>query len=90
MTTQHVKKITRRLKLIEGQVRGLQRMVQERKYCFDILRQASATRQALVAAEEAILLNHLQTHIVPQIRQRKVKTATQELMRIYSLTRKAS
>ncbi|HEB30476.1 MAG TPA: metal-sensitive transcriptional regulator, partial [Spirochaetes bacterium] len=37
----------RRLKIIEGQVKGIQRMIEDEKYCIDILTQISATRAAL-------------------------------------------
>jgi DNA-binding FrmR family transcriptional regulator len=51
----------RRLKNIEGQVRGLQRMVEEEKYCVDILTQISAVRAALHSAGMLILRRHVET-----------------------------
>ena len=51
----------RRLKNIEGQVRGLQRMVEEEKYCIDILTQVSAVRAALHSAGMLILRRHVET-----------------------------
>ncbi|MBL4644741.1 MAG: metal-sensitive transcriptional regulator, partial [Candidatus Pacebacteria bacterium] len=52
------KKVTRRLKLIEGQVRGLQRMVDGEKYCVDTITQTSAVKQALSGVEDLLLENH--------------------------------
>ena len=49
----------RRLRRIEGQVRGLQRMVAEERYCADILVQMSSVHEALRAAARALLGNHL-------------------------------
>jgi DNA-binding FrmR family transcriptional regulator len=49
----------RRLKRIEGQVRGLSRMVEEDRYCIDIVTQISAVRAALRRAEEEILRDHV-------------------------------
>ncbi|WP_020500648.1 metal-sensitive transcriptional regulator [Sciscionella marina] len=49
----------RRLKRIEGQVRGLARMVEEDKYCIDVLTQVSATTRALQSASLALLDEHL-------------------------------
>jgi DNA-binding FrmR family transcriptional regulator len=49
----------RRLRRIEGQVRGLQRMVQENRYCADILTQVSSTQEALRAVARALMRNHL-------------------------------
>jgi CsoR family transcriptional regulator, copper-sensing transcriptional repressor len=49
----------RRLRRIEGQVRGLQRMVEEDRYCADILTQVSSTQEALRAVARALMRNHL-------------------------------
>jgi DNA-binding FrmR family transcriptional regulator len=51
---------TRRLRRIEGQARGLQRMVEEDKYCIDILTQVSAMTSALQAVALGLLDDHLQ------------------------------
>ena len=53
-----------RLRKIEGQVRGLQRMVDEDKYCIDILTQVSAATKALQAFSLQLLDKHLQTCVV--------------------------
>ena len=49
----------RRLRRIEGQIRGLQRMVSEDKYCIDILTQVSAATKALQAVAIGLLEDHL-------------------------------
>jgi DNA-binding FrmR family transcriptional regulator len=49
----------KRLRRIEGQVRGLQRMVDEERYCADILTQISSVQQALSAVGRELLRNHL-------------------------------
>lgn len=49
----------RRLRRIEGQVRGLQRMVEEDRYCADILVQISSVQEALRAVGQALMRNHL-------------------------------
>jgi DNA-binding FrmR family transcriptional regulator len=49
----------KRLKRIEGQVRGLARMVDEDRYCIDIVTQIGAVRAALRRAEEEILRDHV-------------------------------
>jgi DNA-binding FrmR family transcriptional regulator len=51
--------VLRRLKRIEGQVRGLARMVEDDRYCIDIVTQLSAVRAALRRAEEEILGDHV-------------------------------
>jgi DNA-binding FrmR family transcriptional regulator len=47
-----------RLKRIEGQVRGLQRMLEEERYCIDVLHQVQAVKAALSKVEDAILSDH--------------------------------
>ena len=49
----------RRLRRIEGQIRGLQRMVEEDRYCADILTQVSSAQEALRAVARALMSNHL-------------------------------
>ncbi len=51
--------VLKRLNRIEGQVRGLVRMVEEDRYCIDIVTQVSAARAALRRAEEEILRDHV-------------------------------
>jgi DNA-binding FrmR family transcriptional regulator len=50
-----------RLSRIEGQVRGVQRMVEEDRYCGDILDQIHSVQQALKSVERKIIRNHLET-----------------------------
>lgn len=49
----------RRLSRIEGQLRGIQRMVEEDRYCADILMQVSSAQEALRAVARALMRNHL-------------------------------
>jgi DNA-binding FrmR family transcriptional regulator len=51
--------VLKRLRRIEGQVRGLARMVEDDRYCIDIVTQLSAVRAALRRAEEEILEDHV-------------------------------
>jgi DNA-binding FrmR family transcriptional regulator len=50
----------KRLRRIEGQVRGLQKMVQEDRYCADIMIQISSVQEALRATARALMRNHLE------------------------------
>jgi DNA-binding FrmR family transcriptional regulator len=51
--------VLKRLKRIEGQVRGLQKMVEEERYCTDILVQLSSVHEALRAVGRNLMSNHL-------------------------------
>jgi len=78
----------KRLRRIEGQVRGLQRMVEEDKYCIDILTQVSAATKALQSFSLELLDEHLE-HCVLDAAKRggpeaddKVKEASQAIARL--------
>jgi len=68
-----------RLNRIEGQIRGINRMIQEDVYCDDILNQMTAIQSALVSAGEVLLEAHIKSCIVEQIQDGKVD-AVDELM----------
>ena len=59
MQTETKAAVLKRLSRIEGQVRGLARMVEEDRYCIDVVTQISAVRAALRRAEEEILRDHV-------------------------------
>jgi len=56
---EHKDAVQKRLRRIEGQVRGLQRMVDEDQYCIDVLTQVAATTKALQAVALELLEDHL-------------------------------
>jgi CsoR family transcriptional regulator, copper-sensing transcriptional repressor len=82
------KKITRRLKIIEGQVRGLEKMVDDGAYCIDVITQASAVRQALSAFEDAMLENHLSTCVVDQMKGGAHQKAIREVLSVFKVAKK--
>jgi CsoR family transcriptional regulator, copper-sensing transcriptional repressor len=59
MTPDHKTATLKRLNRIEGQVRGLARMVEDERYCIDIVTQISAVRAALRRVEEEVLRDHV-------------------------------
>lgn len=78
----------RRLKLIEGQVRGLQKMIENGTYCVDVITQTSAVKQALSNVEDLLLEHHLSHCVVKQIKSGKKDKATDEILKVYRLKRK--
>ncbi len=80
--------IARRLKLIEGQVRGLQKMVEENTYCIDVITQTSAVKQALSNVEDLLMENHLGGCILHQIKSGQTEKAKKEILKVYKLKRK--
>ncbi|OHD13920.1 MAG: hypothetical protein A2Z96_05605 [Spirochaetes bacterium GWB1_48_6] len=81
-------KLVRRLKIIEGQVRGLQEMLKKDAYCIDVITQTSAAKQALSGVEDALMENHLGTCLIHQIKKGKEQKAVGEILKVYKLKRK--
>ncbi len=67
-TEEQKKKMLNRLKRIEGQIRGIQAMIERDCYCNDILIQSAAVSAALNAFNKEILANHIHTCVVRDIR----------------------
>ena len=65
------KQLMNRLRRIEGQVRGLEKMVEEDAYCTDIVTQVTAVQAALNAFSKTLLANHIHTCVVNDIRNGK-------------------
>jgi CsoR family transcriptional regulator, copper-sensing transcriptional repressor len=80
--------LVRRLKIIEGQLRGLQEMVEKDSYCIDVITQTSAVKQALSGIEDAVMENHLSTCAIDQVKAGRGEKAKAEILKVYRLKRK--
>lgn len=80
--------IIRRLKLIEGQVRGLQKLIENDTYCIDVITQTSSVKQGLSNVEDLLLENHLGGCIMNQVRSGQTDKAKKEILKVYKLKRK--
>ena len=81
------KKLMNRLNRIEGQIRGLKRMLESDAYCPDILTQAAAANAALNAFNRELLSEHIRTCVVNDIREGKDETVDELVDTIYKLMR---
>ncbi|GBD34793.1 Copper-sensing transcriptional repressor CsoR [bacterium HR35] len=81
-------KILRRLNIIKGQIEGLRNMIENDKYCVDILIQSMAVKNALSGIEDLILENHLKTHVKEQFKNKKEEVAVKEILKIYKLAKR--
>lgn len=81
-------KLIKRLKILEGQVRGLQNMVEKGSYCIDVITQTSAIKQGLSNVEDILLEGHLGHCVVNQIKSGQTEKATEEILKVYQLKRK--
>jgi DNA-binding FrmR family transcriptional regulator len=73
------------LRRIEGQVRGVQRMIEERKYCIDILNQIYAVKGALGRVEEKILEKHFRNCVTEAVRGSSEKEKQRKMDEIFKL-----
>ena len=87
MKTEAKKQVLNRLSRIEGQVRGLKKMVEENTYCVDVITQTSAVKRALSGVEDQLLESHLGTCVIGQMKKGQEAKATKEILKIYSLKR---
>ena len=81
-------KLLRRLKIVEGQIRGLQEMISGDAYCVDVITQTSAVKQALSGVEDVLMEDHLTTCVIHQIKKGQEKKAVEEILKVYRLKRK--
>lgn len=81
-------KLVRRLKIIEGQLRGLQDMVQNGTYCIDVITQTTAVKQALSRVEDVLMEGHLSGCVIEQMKKHQEQKAIAEILKVYRLKRK--
>lgn len=91
MDDQHRGKALSRLRRIEGQIRGIQKMVEQDRYCVDILTQTSAVIAALHGVEDLVMENHLNTCVADAMRSNDPQQKAEkigEMMSVMSKFRK--
>jgi DNA-binding FrmR family transcriptional regulator len=80
--------VLKRLAFIEGHLQGIRRMVEQDKYCVDILKQTYAVRRAIEKMEGLMLDNHLHTCVVDGIKDGREEEVMGELVELYELAGK--
>ena len=75
-------KAQRRLKIIQGQIGGVAKLVEEERYCLDILTQVAAIQQALRGVSKEIVRNHLETCVTDSIKKGNGEEHYKELIDI--------
>ena len=81
------KDLVNRLRRIEGQVRGIRKMVENNAYCTDILIQVSAVNAALNSFNKVLLANHIRTCVADDIRAGKEETIDELVATLQKLMR---
>ena len=81
------KRALHRLKIIQGQAKGLQNMVQEEEYCVDILNQSLAVQKSLKSFDALMLENHLKMHACGALSGKDKLKAIQEILKLFRLSK---
>lgn len=88
MITDIKQRALHRTKILEGQMRGLQKMIDQEDYCMDILTQSLAIQKSISSLNKLILENHVRTHIKENLSSGSDKDqekAVEELLGLYEL-----
>ena len=85
MLTEVKEEALKRLNYVDGHLAGIRRMVEEDKYCVDVLKQTYAVRRAIQKIEALILEGHLNTHVLEGVRDGREQEVLNELMELYNL-----
>jgi DNA-binding FrmR family transcriptional regulator len=83
---QSQKQFLTRLHILQGQLRGLEALVEKDTYCPDIIRLSLAIQKSLQSFNQSLLEKHLLTHASEQFRKKQDKKAITELLDIYFLS----
>jgi CsoR family transcriptional regulator, copper-sensing transcriptional repressor len=76
---------TRRLSYIEGHIAGVKRMVEEERYCVDVLKQTHAIKRAIDKLETILLEGHLHTCVIEGVKNGREEEVLQELVDLYAV-----
>ncbi|MEE8362843.1 MAG: metal-sensitive transcriptional regulator [Dehalococcoidia bacterium] len=82
------KDATNRLSYIEGHLAGVKKMIEEDRYCVDILKQTYAVRRAIGALESLLLDGHLHSCVLEGVKGGRTDQVMDELVELYALANK--
>ena len=88
MNNQQAKDTTTRLKKIEGQVRGIIKMIEDSRYCIDILSQTRAIVSGIRKVEDIIMYQHLQTCVAESMKSSNREDKDRKISEIMELLSK--
>ena len=89
MITDIKRRALHRSKILQGQMKGLEKMIEKEDYCMDIITQSLAIQKPLGSLNKLILENHVRTHIKENLRSDSDKAqekAVEELLGLYELS----
>ncbi|MBI1857196.1 metal-sensitive transcriptional regulator [Candidatus Saccharibacteria bacterium] len=83
------KKAIHRSRIIQGQLKGLEKMIEKEEYCMDIMIQSLAIQKSLSSLDKLILENHLRTHVKESFgsnSETNKEQVVEELLKLYKLS----
>jgi DNA-binding FrmR family transcriptional regulator len=80
------KRAIHRSRILQGQLKGLEKMIEKEEYCMDILTQSLAIQKSLASLDKLILENHLRTHVKDMFVSGVTDKAVDELLNLYELS----
>ena len=80
------KRALHRSKILEGQMRGLEKMIENEEYCMDIITQSLAIQKSLRSLNKLLVENHLRTHVAHMFANGEQDVAVDELLKVYELS----
>ena len=88
MIADNKKEALRRLQYVQGHLEGIERMVEQDKYCVDILKQLFAVRKALEKMESVLIEGHLQSCLAEGMQAGKHEQTVKELVELYGVAKR--
>ncbi|KJL31438.1 MULTISPECIES: metal-sensitive transcriptional regulator [Microbacterium] len=81
------KRALHRTSILEGQLRGVAKMIENEEYCMDIIAQSRAIQKALASLDKLLLENHLRTHVTHMFEQGgdEREQAVAEVLKVYDV-----
>lgn len=85
------KRALHRVRILEGQLRGIERQIEQEEYCVDIITQSLAVQRSLASLNGLLVENHLRTHVPHQLAagDDERERAIEELVHLYGLKGRA-
>ena len=80
------KRALHRSRILEGQMRGLEKMIDDEEYCMDIITQSLAIQKSLRSLNKLLVENHLRTHVSHMFANGEQDVAVEELLKVYELS----
>jgi DNA-binding FrmR family transcriptional regulator len=82
------KRLTHRTKIIAGQVGGIEKMIEDERYCLDTMNQIIAIQKSLASLNKLLLENHIRTHLSHQLAskdKKELERAVDEMVKLYGM-----